>query len=70
MPHYPPPGLCRGKGGAFNLVLMPKHAPYVGNLTDRHMHVRKCAIIKKLHVLEKVLDGWGEGWNLTDWYAQ
>ena len=19
MPHYPPPGLCRGKGGAFDL---------------------------------------------------
>ena len=35
MPHYPPPGQCRGKGGA---VLTLKLA-YVGNLTTHHMYV-------------------------------
>ena len=44
MPHYPPPGQCRGNGGAFDLILTLKVAPYMGNLTRTITHVRKCVI--------------------------
>ena len=42
MPHYPPPGLYRGKGGRFDFDLTPKLALCMGNLITHHMHVQKC----------------------------
>ena len=41
MPRYPP-GLCRGKVGAFGFDFTPKLSLYVGNLTAHHTHVQKC----------------------------
>ena len=41
MPHYSPPGLCRGSG-AFDFDFTPKLALYMGNLTTHHTYVQKC----------------------------
>ena len=42
VPHYSSLGLCKGKGGGFDLDLTLKHAPYTGNLTTCHTFVQKC----------------------------
>ena len=70
MPHYPPPRLYRGKGGAFDLFLTLKLAPYVGNLTAYHMHVLQLkAPTIKFPIFSSIFE-WGEGWDLTDWHVQ
>ena len=42
MPHYPPSGLHRGRGGEFDSDLIPKLAIYVGNLMAHDTYVQKC----------------------------
>ena len=54
MPHYPPPGQCRGNGGVFDLILTLKVAPYMGNLTRTITHIRKCVITRNYTFSEKV----------------
>ena len=69
MSHYPPPGLCRGKGGHLTILTL-KLAPYVGNLTARHMHVLQLkAPTVKFPIFSSIVE-LGEGWDLTDWHAQ
>ena len=66
MPHYPPPGQCRGNGGVFDLILTLKVAPYVGNLTHTITHVRKCVINRNYTFSEKVCNMTSEKMCLSD----
>ena len=69
MPHYPPPGLCRGKGGHLT-CFDTKTCPICGEFDCLPY---ACATIKntngQIPHLSLIFE-WGEGWDLTDWHAR